>query len=247
MASLVCLLLFVFLLLGLVSHSGAHHPNDVSATEVTACQSLSQLQKEFADMRNNFNSRYVRLYGACDREGFYDDVVTAAWDNTLGVHALIWFGYDGSSQWKSRRDTLISTLHSNPKAKFVTRVVQFGSEPLFDQVLSPAQLTAQVNAAKQSLSDIGIPVTDVLDAIDSINAHMLPFFAATATTSDQAWGAVQSDLNFFIQYGNGKKMYFDENGWPSVTSTGVKPQSKAAVASVSNEQGYFGLLDEHCA
>ena len=96
-----------------------------------------------------------------------------------------------------RRDTLISTLHSNPKAQFVTRVVQFGSEPLFDEVLTPAQLTSQVNAAKQRLSDIGIPVTvselaygyqhvggaqDVLDAIDSINIHMLPFFAANATT-----------------------------------------------------------------
>jgi hypothetical protein len=52
-------------------------------------------------------------------------------------------------------------------------------------------------AAKQNLSDIGIPVTvselaygyqrnggaqDVLDAIDSINIHMLPFFAGNATT-----------------------------------------------------------------
>ena len=33
-------------------------------------QSLSQLQKDFADIRNNFNGRYVRLYGACDNEGF---------------------------------------------------------------------------------------------------------------------------------------------------------------------------------
>jgi exo-beta-1,3-glucanase (GH17 family) len=107
------------------------------------------------------------------------------------------FGFTDSNQWMTRRNTLFSTLHLNPKAQFVTRVVQFGSEPLYDQVLSPAQLTAQVNTAKQILSDIGIPVTvselaygyqrnggaqDVLDAIDSINIHMLPFFAANATT-----------------------------------------------------------------
>ena len=107
------------------------------------------------------------------------------------------FGFSGSNQWKTRRDTLFATLHSNPKAPFVTRVVQFGVQPLFDQVLSPAQLTTQVIAAKQNLSDIGIPVTvselaygyqrnggaqDVLDAIDSININMLPFFAARATT-----------------------------------------------------------------
>lgn len=33
-------------------------------------QSLDQLTREFQDIRQRFNSRYVRLYGACDREGF---------------------------------------------------------------------------------------------------------------------------------------------------------------------------------
>jgi hypothetical protein len=55
-----------------------------------AGQSLQQLKNEFADIRNRFHSRYVRLYGVCDRDGFYDDVIEAAWDSTLGVHALIW-------------------------------------------------------------------------------------------------------------------------------------------------------------
>jgi exo-beta-1,3-glucanase (GH17 family) len=92
---------------------------------------------------------------------------------------------------------LFKTLHSNPKARFVTRVVQFGSEPLFDNVLTPEELTKQVLNAKTKLSALGIPVTvselaygyqerggapKVLDAIDSINIHMLPFFAQTAST-----------------------------------------------------------------
>lgn len=100
----------------------------------------------------------------------------------------------------------------------MTRVVQFGrsvfvhciyfspsliaqyyyfSEPLFDNVLTPAQLTAQVNNAKQNLTSLSINVTvselaygyqersgaqDVLDAIDSINIHMLPFFDSNAST-----------------------------------------------------------------
>jgi len=107
------------------------------------------------------------------------------------------FGFDGTDKWIGRRDSLFRTLHSNPKAKFVTRVVQFGSEPLFDSVLPPNKLAAQVWAAKKSLSDLGIPVTvselaygyqerggaqDVLDAIDFINVHMLPFFAGSAST-----------------------------------------------------------------
>ena len=33
-------------------------------------QSPEQLQQEFSDIRNKFHSRYVRLYGACDNDGF---------------------------------------------------------------------------------------------------------------------------------------------------------------------------------
>ncbi|KAF8502307.1 glycoside hydrolase family 17 protein [Russula emetica] len=230
--------------------------------EVTSCQSLQQLKKEFTDMRNTFHSRYVRLYGACDREGFYDDVIEAAWDTSLGVHALIWFGFDGTDQWVNRRDSLFRTLHSNPKAKFVTRVVQFGSEPLFDHVLSPNELTAQVLSAKKSLSSLDIPVTvselaygyqenagaqNVLDAIDSINIHMLPFFSSEASTGENAWPQVLDDLNWFINNGKGKKMYLDENGWPSRTSEGVQPNSVHAVADIDSEHAYFNLLDQQCS
>ncbi|KAG6886519.1 hypothetical protein C0992_003626, partial [Termitomyces sp. T32_za158] len=88
-----------------------------------------------------------------------NDVVDAAWGAGIGVQALIWFGFDGGDEWKGRRDTLFATLHANPKAKFVTRVLQFGSEPLFDWVLSPNDLIAQVNGAKANLSSLHIPVT----------------------------------------------------------------------------------------
>jgi hypothetical protein len=53
----------------------------------------------------------------------------------------------------------LETLHSNPLAPFVTRVLQFGSEPLYDWVLDPEQLAEQVYLAKESLADLGIPVT----------------------------------------------------------------------------------------
>ncbi|EKM81088.1 hypothetical protein AGABI1DRAFT_84021 [Agaricus bisporus var. burnettii JB137-S8] len=230
--------------------------------EVTACQSRSQLISEFKDIRNHFNSRYVRLYGACDRKNFYDDIVEAAWESGLGVHALVWFGFDGDDIWIRRRDTLLAALHANPKAKWVTRVLQFGSEPLFDNVLPHQQLTEQVVAAKRNLSSLHIPVTvselafgyqerggaqDLLDAIDSINIHMLPFFSQQASTAKNAWPLVLNDLQFFIDNGNGKKMYFDENGWPSVTSEGVQPNSPDAVADIPNERDYYTLLDEHCS
>lgn len=91
----------------------------------------------------------------------------------------------------------MTTLRTNPKAKFVTRVVQFGSEPLFDGVLSVQDLADQVLHAKANLTDLGIPVTisdmaygfqkngdapAIFKAVDLIDAHMLPYFSTKATT-----------------------------------------------------------------
>ena len=107
-------------------------------------------------------------------------------------------GFSNCNLMQSRFNALSSILHTNPKGKFVTRIVQMGTEPLFDDVITPQALTTQVNNAKANLSDIGVQVTvselaygyqernasgsqAVLDAIDVINAHMLPFFAGDAT------------------------------------------------------------------
>ena len=103
---------------------------------------------------------------------------------------LAYFGFDGSNKWKSHHDALISTFHRNLKARSATRVVQFGSLPLFDGVVFPAELAAQVKRTEEALRGTGIPVTvselacghqahesegslDVLDAIDAIDIHML--------------------------------------------------------------------------
>ncbi|KAF9266406.1 hypothetical protein L218DRAFT_66226 [Marasmius fiardii PR-910] len=231
--------------------------------EVTQCQSASQLKTEFADVKNRFQGRYVRLYGACDRKGFYDDVVDAAWNAGIGVHALIWFGFDGGDIWETRRDTLTQALLSNPKAKFVTRTVQFGSEPMYDWVLDPPVLASQVKQLKSKLSSLQIPITvsdmaysyqlqepngsdQVMQAIDFIDAHMLPFFAQDASTANQAWPLVLRDLEWFYDNGLGKKMYLSENGWPSTTYSGVEPNSPLAVADVPNEKAYYDLLDSKC-
>ncbi len=41
----------------------------------------------------------------------------------------------------------------------MTRAVQFGSEPLYDNVLSAGDLTTQVKDAQANLSSLHIPVT----------------------------------------------------------------------------------------
>ncbi|KAF6759827.1 B-(1-6) glucan synthase [Ephemerocybe angulata] len=232
--------------------------------EITACQSLDTLKREFADVRNNFKGRYVRLYGFCDNSGYYNNVIEAAWSAGIGVHALIWFGFDGSTIYKSRRDALFSVLKSNAKAKFVTRTVQFGSEPLYDWAIGAQDLANEVKSAKSSLSSLGIPITvsemaygyqvrqndgsiDVLKAIDFVDAHMLPFFSQQASTAKNSWPIVMTDLNWFLNNAGGKKIYLSQNGWPSVTSSGVQPNSPNAVANVQNEQDYYDLLDSHCS
>lgn len=51
-----------------LSHSLSAAARDLNVCEIG--QSAQQLVDEFRDIRYHFNSRYVRLYGACDREGF---------------------------------------------------------------------------------------------------------------------------------------------------------------------------------
>lgn len=232
--------------------------------EITACQSPAELKKDFGNIRTKYKGRYIRLYGACDKKGYYNDIVTAAWDAGLGVHALIWFGFDGGKEWEKRRDDLFAILKSNPKAKFVTRLLQYGSEPLFDDVLSVSALAAQVTAAKKTLKPLGIPVTvsdmvygftkgggskAVLEAIDQISVHMLPYFSTKATTGADAWPLVESDINWALKQAplKGKKILLGENAWPSKEGSGVKANTQKAVASVSQQQAYFDLLDSKCS
>ena len=163
--------------------------------------------------------------------------------------------------WMTRRDSLFSTLHSNPKAKFVTRAVQFGSEPLFDHVLSADDLATQVKSAQQNLSDLSIPVTvsdmaygyqsndgaqSVLDAIDFVDLHMLPYFSTTATTASDSWGFIQNDLDWITTRVNGKKIILSENGWPAMESGSTVSSSPTAVADLQQSQDYFDLLDSNC-
>ncbi|GAW02267.1 glycoside hydrolase family 17 protein [Lentinula edodes] len=241
--------------------------------EVTACQTLGELETDFKNIRKQFEGRYIRLYGACDNDGFYDDIIEAAWTAGIGVHALIWFGFDGSDEWMTRRDALFATLHSNLKAPFVTRVVQFGSEPLYDGVLSPQDLAdqcwtisgfqlqfliwpivtkyvpvlcfAEMLTGKYRLKENnGAP--EVIQAIDFVDAHMLPYFSQQASIANNSWPLVLDDLDWFVDNVYGKKIYLSENGWPSKNYSGVEPNSPYAVANVQNEHNYYTLLDSKC-
>jgi hypothetical protein len=57
----------------------------------------------------------------------------------------------------SRHDSLFDTLRFNPKARFVTREVRFGSEHLFDHAIDAGQLVEEMKSAKAKLADLKIP------------------------------------------------------------------------------------------
>jgi len=52
-------------------------------------------------------------------------------------------------------------LLKNPKAAFIMRAIQFGSEPLYDHAIAPAPLAAEVRSLRKELSDGGKPSIDV--------------------------------------------------------------------------------------
>ncbi|KAL9935568.1 hypothetical protein V8E36_005916 [Tilletia maclaganii] len=234
--------------------------------DLSSCPSLRKLRNDFGRMRYQFHARYVRLYSACDRPGLNDDLVTAAWENGLGLHLLIWFGFDGGNEWHHRKRDILRTIKNNPRAPFVVRAVVVGSEPLFDSVMPPGQLAAQIMDVKQKLSAYtgkglrGMQVTlsdmpyafqsngnapSVFRAMDIIEGNILPFFDQHATTGGQAWPFVSSAYTYFQQQARGKKVLYTQIGWPSDASV-WKPNSPRAVASVKSERAFYNLMERNC-
>lgn len=227
------------------------------------CPSLSKLKSDLGRMRSQFKARYVRMYGSCDDDGTYlNNLVTAAYSVGMGIHATIWFGFDGDDSWMGRRDQLVNVIRTNRLAKYVIRTVDVGSEPLFDWVLSPQDLANQIYYVKSLIGSYGIKVSIsemkygyevqgnaqmVLDAEDVVHAHELPFFDWDATTGDQAMPSLLDSTNWFVQqtYWN-KKIIYSQTGWP--TNANVwQPNSPNAVASVASAEAYYHLLDNACA
>ena len=116
------------------------------------CQSYDTLIAELTHMRAQYKARYVRLYSWCTwRDGYYEDVINAAFQVGLGVYSTIWFGYvslirsweiylrvrfsfDGDDVWKDRRDLWVDLIRNNTLAPYVIRSLDVGSEPLYDWV-----------------------------------------------------------------------------------------------------------------
>jgi len=223
---------------------------------INGCPSKSDIASNFKQMKQ-FGARYVRLYGACDRGSFNDDLVDAAYSSGMGVYYLVWFGFDGSSKWKDRLNGVLDTVDSNPRAKYVIRTITLGSEALFDHAISAGELVNQLGNIRDRVKSKGIKVstsemayllkdnTNVLDAVDNAQLNVLPFFAGDATHGSNARNRVLSDVNGISKANGSKKILLTQTGWPS-TDEIWKANSRSAVASVSSEAGYYDVLDGLC-
>ncbi|KDQ21132.1 hypothetical protein BOTBODRAFT_61536 [Botryobasidium botryosum FD-172 SS1] len=88
----------------------------------------------------------------------------------------------------------------------------------------------------------------VLDAVDVVHAHQLPYFDSDAKDGGNvnAWNSVSKSTSWFVTNTKGtKKIIFTQTGWPSNANV-WGPNSATAVASVASEQAYLNLLDSKC-
>lgn len=232
---------------------------------VTGCQDANTMRKDFKQMRDKYKSRYVRPYGGCDKKGFYNDMVNAAWDSGVGIYPLIWFGFDGGDQWKQRRDDIVNTIKSNPKAPYVVRGVVLGSEPLFDHVLPGDGMVKELKSLSNSLkphtgsgpSAMQVTISEMpyaftidsaakslFSTMDVIQANVLPFFDQAASTAAKSVTNVKWNLDYLKKNGQGKKIIFSQTGWPSNKDT-WPGNNAGVVASVAQEKAYFEMLDQN--
>ncbi|KIJ52657.1 glycoside hydrolase family 17 protein [Sphaerobolus stellatus SS14] len=229
---------------------------------VEVCMNSTYLLRDFTRMRTEFNARYVRLYSWCDDDvNFFNDVINAAYQAGIGVYATVWFGFDGTDQWEGRRDNIIQTVKTNPLAPYVIRSIDVGSEPLFDGVLPADQLADQVVFMQQNVHPFGIGVAisemqygytstngsqAILDVIDFVHAHNLPFFDWDAVNATFAWPSVKNSTDWFYQQTGGKKkIMFTQTGWPSNAEVWL-PNVPSASSTVSDEETFARLLDSKC-
>ncbi|EGG12669.1 uncharacterized protein MELLADRAFT_32383 [Melampsora larici-populina 98AG31] len=226
--------------------------------DVGHCPSEMEMSLTFNWMKRKKNARYVRIYSNCDQDSFNKHLINAAATAQIGVYALIWFGFQGDSVWRTRKENLLKAIRENILAPYTIRAVTLGSEPLYDGVLDVKELSDELKKLASELEPYWIPVTisemtygfqindnapSIFEAMDLVSLNVLPVFDSHATTSNLAWNSVEFCINYGKLHGKGKPVVITQTGWPSNKD---QAGNSKATTDIRQEKNYFDLLSDHC-
>jgi len=224
------------------------------------CPSASTMATDFLRMRTDYQARYVRIYFdwcTWNNTNYVTDIINGVIAAKLGVYLSIWFGFDGGTEWQGEIVTYEALVTKNQQAPWVIRAIAMGSEPIGDGVLPNDQLAAQMTSMKTALAAFAIPISasdmvgaltsapQVLAASDVLEPHLEPMYSSGQTTGDQAWPAVSGDLKTLNDLNTGKHIVAVQTGWAS--NSEEHGGASGVILSVSSEEGFFDLLDQHCS
>ena len=85
----------------------------------------------------------------------------AGWSSEIGAdsHQVVWPGWDGGEEWREQAVTYAQAIAADPRAPWVVRSVEIGSEVLLAQQMSNAELIAEMATMRQNLSAYGMAVS----------------------------------------------------------------------------------------
>jgi len=232
---------------------------------IDGCTSENTVKNQWQDMVTTYKARLVITFGACDNANYFSDLINIASSVGLKIIPLVWFGYDGGNQWKTRASVIQKAVIANPGPVYG---VAYGDEPLYDWAAGdPQTLANAINSMKSAFKSAGIniPVSisemaygyqqamssgaqSVIDAVDMAMVNTFPYFAQDAHDggSNYSWNDFTNDINWFKQHFGSKLILVTQTGWPSDPSV-WPPNSPNAIVSVQSEANYFNLLNNQCS
>jgi len=231
---------------------------------IDGCTNEGQVETAFKNMVTTYKARIVITFGQCDTPNYFSDLIQIAGNAGIQIIPLVWFGYDGGDQWKTRADVITKAVINNPGPVYG---VAYGDEPLYDWAAGdPSDLANAISTMKAQFKSAGvnIPVSisemaygfqqampgaqAVFDVIDMAMINTFPYFAQDAHEggSSYSWNDFVNDINYFKANMNGKPILVTQTGWPSNEDV-WPPNSPDAVVSIQSEKDYFDLLDKNCS
>jgi exo-beta-1,3-glucanase (GH17 family) len=229
---------------------------------IDGCRDMSQVNRDFSNIKNLHNGRLAITFGGCDQAGYWDGLISAAGNAGIKLIPLVWFGYDGGDAWKNRAKVITQAVIKNPSPVYA---VAIGDEPLYDWAAGDPQTLANAiwdmkNSFKNAGLSMPVSISEmaygfqqsgnpkvVFDAIDMGMINTFPYFAQDAVEGGNAnsWNDFVNDISYFQKNLNGKPILVTQTGWPSNADV-WKPNNPNAVVSIASEQHYFELLESKC-